>query len=457
MSTSTRTAIVGAFVLGGLMLFAAGLFMIGDRRLLFAEQFEVTTTFTKVSGLEVGTKVRIAGLDAGEVLEIGLPPVPSAPFRVRMRLREDLHHLVRTDSVSAVQSDGLVGSAFIQVSPGTDAAPIVTPGQTIRGIDPIEFGDLIQEGRDTFRTVTTEVMELKEEVSEAVGAATGAVRTIDAVVAEVGHELEAMVRSSTTAINEVQKVLADAQLIVASVKAGEGTIGQLITDDALYTRMTGLAAETEKTMANLQLVTERVRTTFDSMTAPDGSAQQTMRSLQGTMAQAEEAMSDLSEATEALKRNVLFRGFFRDRGFFDLDAITRDAYVSGALEGDTRVALRVWIDAEGLFARDADGIEQLTEAGRRRIDSSMTDLVRYPRDSALVVEGYAPVTEGGTAHVVSLERASLVRDYLLSRFRRRSTLTGMMAMGSQAPGSPSGDERWSGVALTLFVEGAALR
>src|SRR5687767_3581965 len=98
MST-TRTAVVGAFVLGGLLLFAAGLFMIGDRRLLFADQFEVTTAFTRVTGLQVGTQVRVAGLDAGEVLEIRVPSLPSQPFVVRMRLREDLHHLVRTDSV----------------------------------------------------------------------------------------------------------------------------------------------------------------------------------------------------------------------------------------------------------------------------------------------------------------------------------------------------------------------
>jgi len=457
MSARTRTAIVGAFVLGGLILFAAGLFMIGDRRLLFGKQFEVMTTFTKVSGLEVGTPVRVAGLPAGEVLEIGLPAVPSEPFRVRMRLRDDIRHLVRTDSVCAVQSDGLVGSAFIQISPGTDAASVVTEGQTIRGIDMIEFGDLIQEGRETFRTVTTEVMALKEDVSEAVVAATDAVRTVDTVVGNVGTELETMVKTGKTAVDEVQKVLVDAQQIVANVKAGEGTIGQLVTDDALYQRVTGLAAETEKTMANLQAVTERARTTFESITARDSTAQQAMRSIQGTLTEAQEVMSDLSEGTEALKRNILFRGFFRDRGFFDLDAITRDAYVAGALEGDSRVALRVWIDEDGLFGRNAAGVEQLSEPGRRRIDSSMADLVRYPRDSALVVEGYAHVTEGGAAHLVSAERASLVRDYLLSRFRRRATLTGSMPMGSQAPGSPSGDERWSGVALTLFVEGTALR
>ena len=117
-----RTALVGAFVLGGLLVFGGGLFLIGDRRLLFAEQFELTSTFGKVTGLQVGTQVRLAGLDVGEVLEITLPSGPSDKFRVRMRLREDVRQLVRTDSTAAIQTDGIVGSAFIQVSVGTDAS-----------------------------------------------------------------------------------------------------------------------------------------------------------------------------------------------------------------------------------------------------------------------------------------------------------------------------------------------
>jgi len=60
-----RGAIVGAFVLGGLLLFGGGLFLIGDRRLLFVEQFEINSTFGKVTGLEVGTSVTVAGLAAG--------------------------------------------------------------------------------------------------------------------------------------------------------------------------------------------------------------------------------------------------------------------------------------------------------------------------------------------------------------------------------------------------------
>ena len=454
--SSTRTAMVGAFVLGSLALFAAGLFLIGDRRLLFAEQFEVSTALTKVSGLQVGTPVRVAGLDAGEVLEINVPPLPSEKFRVRMRFREDLHHLVRTDSVCSVQTDGIVGGAFIQVSPGSDAAPIVTAGQTLEGRDMIEFADLIQEGRDTFRLVTREVIDLKGDVSEAVVAATQATRTVDAVILETGNEVQTMMRTGTRAVEEVQAVLTDARSIVNDIKAGHGTIGQLVTDDALYQRITGLAGEAERTMTNLQAVTERARTTFDSVTARDGTAQQMMRTIQGTLVEAQEVMSDLSEGTEALKRNILVRGFFRDRGFFDLDAVTRDAYLAGALEGDDRVALRVWIDASGLFARAVDASEQLSDAGKRRIDSAMADLVRYPRNSPLVVEGYAAPSEGGAANLVAAERAALVRDYLLNRFRRSATLTGVMALGSQARGSPSGDQRWSGVALALFVDKRAL-
>jgi len=41
--------VVGAFIVGGILLFAGGLFLIGDRRLLFARQFELSATFGKVT------------------------------------------------------------------------------------------------------------------------------------------------------------------------------------------------------------------------------------------------------------------------------------------------------------------------------------------------------------------------------------------------------------------------
>lgn len=455
MSTS-RQAIVGAFVVGGVLLFAGGLFLIGDRRLLFAPQLELNTAFGKVSGLQVGTTVRVSGFDAGEVLDIQLPAGPSEKFVVRMRLREDLRPLVRIDSVCAVQTDGIVGSAFIQIGRGSDAARMVEPGDTLAGTDPVDFSDLIEEGRTTFRTVAREIVNLSGEIAQVIDPLGETVRTANALIEDVGSDVQAITRAGVQVTEEARVVITDARGIVSDLRSGRGTIGRLLTDEAPYQRWVGMTNEAEQAVANVRAATERARALVDGIAARDGAAQQIVQTLRDTLADTREVMSDLSEGTEALKRNFLFRGFFRDRGFFDLDAITREGYLAGALERHDRTAVRIWVDAPGLFATAPDGAELLTEAGRRRLESAMADLVRYPRDSPLVVEGYADATAGESAYLVSADRALLVRDYLVSRFRRRVTLTGIMPMSDRAVGSPRGD-RWSGVALALFVRNDALR
>ena len=57
--TASRKIIVGLFVIGGFVLFALGLFWIGDRRLLFSESLELETQFANLSGLKTGSKVMV--------------------------------------------------------------------------------------------------------------------------------------------------------------------------------------------------------------------------------------------------------------------------------------------------------------------------------------------------------------------------------------------------------------
>ena len=82
----------------------------------------------------------------------------------------------------------------------------------------------------------------------------------------------------------------------------------------------------------------------------------------------------------------------------------------------------------------------------------MAGLLAYPRDSPIVVEGYADGGGPGLEYRQSQARADLVRSYLARAYRRAASLTGGMPMGSEAEGSPSRDGRWDGVALTMFVE-----
>jgi phospholipid/cholesterol/gamma-HCH transport system substrate-binding protein len=451
-----RDVLVGVFVVLGVLLFGGGLFLIGDRRLMFADQFELNATFGRVTGLQVGARVRLAGLDAGEVLEIGIPPAPGARFRVRMRLREDLRQLVRTDSVPAIQTDGLVGNAFVQVSVGSENAAAIEPGGTLEGRDPVEIADLIQEGQAAFRTVAAQVTDLKGDVATAIEALTGTANTATGVIDDVGSNVAKLTAAGTGVVEETRATLAQANGLVGDIRAGRGTIGRLVTDDALYLRIASASQEVEQSMKNVREMTDQTRQLVTSFAAPDGPAQQAAVALRNALADVQEVTSDMAEGTEALKRHFLFRGFFRDRGFFDLDSVSREAYQAGALERG-RTAVRIWIDAKGLFDTDpSTGAERLSNDGRRRLDSAMADLVRYPRDSPLVVEGYAELAGGEPAYLQSVDRAQLVRDHLLVRFRRQATLTDIMPLGADAIGSPRGDNRWSGVALAVFVDNEAL-
>jgi phospholipid/cholesterol/gamma-HCH transport system substrate-binding protein len=257
-------------------------------------------------------------------------------------------------------------------------------------------------------------------------------------------------------MQNLEGAVQDVRVLVNDVRAGQGTLGQLVTDRALYDHLTGIGREAERTVQHLRETTERASTAIDGFLSPTGAAQQVMVTLRNTLAEVQEVSSDLAEGTEALKRNFLFRGFFRDRGFFDLDSLSLEAYQAGVLERDRRTALRIWIQEDLLFERGRDGLEQLTATGRRRLDSAMADFVRYPRDSPLVIEAYSGSRGGEAPYLLSEHRAQLVRDYLLTRFRRQTTVTGIMPMSDVAPGSPRGDGRWTGIALALFVDNNAL-
>ncbi|MEZ5293494.1 MAG: MlaD family protein [Vicinamibacterales bacterium] len=452
-----RNAWVGAFVVGGVLLFAAALFLIGDRRQLFVDHIEIGATFGKVTGIEVGSPVRLAGLDAGEVRDIRLPSRPSDPFLVRLRIRDDLRNLVRTDSMAEIQTDGLVGAAFIQVSVGTDEAPPVEPGAVITGVDPIEFADLMRQGRETFRQAGRDVSEITDDVTEALDSLTKIVDTTDDVVAKVGDQVQRVGAAGSRVVEDAAGVVTDVRAIVNGVRAGEGTMGRLFTDTAFYDRLNAIGHDAAESARSVKDAAEITKAAVERFVANDGAGPQMAQSVRSTLAGIEEVTSDLAEGTEALKRNILFRGFFQNRGFYDLDAISREAYQAGLLERDNRTAVRVWLDADVLFGADAGGAARLTDEGRRRIDSAMSQLVQYPRDSPLIVEGYARTADEASAFLTSVERSTLVRDYVLSRFRRQATLTDVMPLGNDAAGSPSGDGRWGGVALTMFVENGVFR
>ena len=64
---------IGLFLVIGFGLFTAILFVIGNRHEAFSRHMEIYSEFSNLSGVANGAKVRVSGLDAGEVKQIEIP------------------------------------------------------------------------------------------------------------------------------------------------------------------------------------------------------------------------------------------------------------------------------------------------------------------------------------------------------------------------------------------------
>ena len=104
--------LVGLFVLAGLTIFTVGIFLVGDRHEAFARHVKFYTEFTNLDGLTKGSKVKVAGMDAGQIVDVGVPDNPASRFRVKFQINQGLHGLVRTDSVVTIATEGVVGGTY---------------------------------------------------------------------------------------------------------------------------------------------------------------------------------------------------------------------------------------------------------------------------------------------------------------------------------------------------------
>jgi phospholipid/cholesterol/gamma-HCH transport system substrate-binding protein len=366
-----------------------------------------------------------------------------------MEIRQDVHHLIRADSLASSQTEGLVGAIFVNVTTGSDQAPQIPENGTIPGREPLQMADLLQQMSETVIMINDTVASLRGDITTAVQQVV--------LTAEDAHALLEDVRPDLTVIaKNGSRISADTQQVIAAIREGRGTLGKLINDDALYVRAREISDQTKDVMVNVREVTNEARRAIADFRSKDSPAQGLMADMRVTLNQAREATADLADNMEALKHNFLLRGFFNRRGYFDLDAISPSEYRKGVLENGKRKAMRIWLGTDVLFEAGPDSIEILTATGRDRLDSAMATYLKYVPSNPIVVEGYA--MEGTTAERfrVARARAGTVREYLLGRYGLPPQNTGYLALGDDAQGSPK-NNRWDGVAITLFLDREALQ
>lgn len=192
---------MGVFLIVALAILAYAVYRVGDLFDVFADRYIVVTLVTRADGLLEGAPVTLAGQRVGQVEAIEFLPVDSRRenLGIQMSINEDVREHVRADSYAQVRTQGLLGDKYIDIAPGSPSAPIVEPWDTIRGVDPVDTEELLA--------------------------------------------------SADATLDEIQAVAADLRMITGMLLSGQGTLGQLLVNDALYTRMAAAAGELESLLA----------------------------------------------------------------------------------------------------------------------------------------------------------------------------------------------------------------
>jgi phospholipid/cholesterol/gamma-HCH transport system substrate-binding protein len=143
-----QALMLGLVVLAGAGLGGLGLFVVGSRVWPGRHDLHVHAAFAEIRGVEVGARVRIQGIDAGEVVGIAAPGSPHDPVVLRLRVRQEYRHLVRASSTVQIVSEGMLGGKVVEVRPparktGQPEPEPAAEGEMLAGTSAKELGDVL--------------------------------------------------------------------------------------------------------------------------------------------------------------------------------------------------------------------------------------------------------------------------------------------------------------------------
>lgn len=150
-------------MLGGLFVGGLGLFWIGGKnttgippflaRWLLPDSFTLRAGFARIQGVELGTRVRVRGIDAGEVIAIERPATPKGDVVLVLRLKGSLRDFVRQDASAQIVAEGMVGGKAIEIDPGSEDQPAVADNASIATRSSSDVSDLLAKVDDTLQDI----------------------------------------------------------------------------------------------------------------------------------------------------------------------------------------------------------------------------------------------------------------------------------------------------------------
>jgi len=260
------TVIVASVTLAVLLLLMSG------TTGLFTRKLTLKSYFDNAGGLRAGAPVRLSGVDIGNVTKIRIVPDKDkqlTPVEVTMKVSTKYAFDLRRDSVTSLDTAGVLGETYIDIDSSQAVGAPVRDGDTLAPRFHPDFQEVVRSSQSTLQNMDALLKRL-DRIVAFVESGKGSIgkliydptlydrfsltvndfKSIVDQVAKGQGSLGALVNSND-AYNKFVAALDKMNAVIDDLQAGKGTAGMFLKDPSVYHNV-------NDTVANMKKITEDI-------------------------------------------------------------------------------------------------------------------------------------------------------------------------------------------------------
>lgn len=231
---------VGLIVIVSLALLCVLLFLMTSASGMgfFKKKLTVEAYFQNSDGLKNGGEVQLEGVTIGEVKKVLISTDPAhklAPVHIIMKLNPEYQGSLRRDSRASLTKTGLVGDTVVDINSQTATGPLLQDGDQLPTNEPTDVDAVMKSGKDTLDSMNITLGKLNKIVDD-----------IQQGQGSVGQLVK-----NPALYNNLNETVAQLRTLSANINAGKGSMGKLMHDDELYNHLNNTAAKLDDIATNL--------------------------------------------------------------------------------------------------------------------------------------------------------------------------------------------------------------
>ncbi len=246
----SREVRVGLF-LAIAFLIVISLFELLGKETIFGRTVEYRTSFKSIPGLKAGDPVRLAGVDVGTVRDIRV-----IGARVEVALWVKPGTPVKTDSIATIKLTSLLGTNFVDLTFGSPAAQVAPPGSLLQSSEPPDLNTLLARLNDAAGDIQNLARQVNEGLGKSIEPISSTFQTMDKIAKKIekGEGTLGRLIADDALYREIRGMAGNLNQVSQQIAKGQGTLGKLVSDEQLYQDIRALTADLRGTAASMNRI-----------------------------------------------------------------------------------------------------------------------------------------------------------------------------------------------------------